>query len=390
VLVVAQVALGVLLLVGAGLMLRTLARIHQVDPGYRPEGALTFRVSLPWSRYGSHEQVMDFSRQLEQRLAALPGVQAAGAVHLLPLDRLPNWSTPYAAEGAGEAEAMREADARAVSPGYLRAAGATLLEGRWLAESDQRGAQPAVVVDDVLARRLWPGQSAVGRRVQVQFLIDGEFTPTWTTIVGVVQHMRHRQLTEVVREQIYVPHRQSPRNPMAYVVRTSGDPLALAPAVRAEVAALDRNMPVFDVRPLSDYVAGATSGARFTAVLAGLFAAVALAMACIGVYGVIAYSVGRRRQELGVRMALGARRVDVFGLILREGLALAVLGLGLGLGGALLLSGWLQGLLYGVGRFDPASYAAAGGLVLATAALATVVPAARATAVPPSEVLAAD
>jgi putative ABC transport system permease protein len=387
-LVVSEVALGIVLLIGAGLLIRTFGRLQQVDPGFRVEGILSFRVSLPWPRYPTLAAVNAFSRQLDQRLAALPGVQGVGAISHVPLDHLPNWSTPYLAEGAGEeARGGHEADARVVSPGLFDAIGAQLVEGRSLQESDDERGQPVIVVDELLARRTWPGQSAVGKRLQVEFIKAGEFVPTWATVVGVVRHLRYRSLTEEVREQVYEPYRQSPRSPVAYLVRSRQEPGPLAASVRAQVAALDKELPVYDVRPLGDYVAEAMAPKRFLMLLSGLFAALALALASVGTYGVVSYSVGQRRHELAVRAALGARRRDLLRLVLGEGLGLTLLGLAIGVPAAALAAGHLEGLLFGVGPADPATYGVAGLLQLATALLACWGPARRATGSEPLEAL---
>jgi predicted permease len=387
-LVVAQVALGVVLLVGAGLLIRTFREAGQVKPGYRVENVLTFRLSLPRVHYPSPAAVTAFGREVERRIAALPGVEAVGAISHVPLDSLPNWSSTYVYDAiAGEPRGSHEADARAVSPGFFAAAGTELVEGRFLLESDDEHSRKVVVVDDRLARRAWPGKSALGQSLNVEFMKDGDFVPTTAVVVGVVRHLRHRSLTEEVREQVYLPYRQSIRDPMAYLVRNRSDAPALAAAIRAEVAALDKDLPVYDVRPLAGYVAASLGPKRFVMTLSGLFAGVALLLASVGTYGVIACSVSRREHEFGVRRALGAGTARVLGLVLREGLALSVLGLALGLLSAAGITPGLRGLLFGVAPLDGATYLAVAALQLVAALLATWLPARRAASADPLQAL---
>jgi predicted permease len=385
-LVVAQVALGVVLLVGAGLLTRTFYEAAEVHPGYRAEGILTFRLSLPWQRYPEETRVTVLARELERRIAALPGVEAVGAVSHVPLDSLPNWSSSYSF-GTAEPSTGYEADARAVSPGFFAAVGAEILEGRALEEGDDHARQKVVVVDDRLARKAWPGQSALGQALTVDFMKEGDFIPTRATVVGVVRHLRHRSLTQEVREQVFIPYRQSIRNPMAYVVRSHGDFGALAAAIRAEVASLDKDLPVYDVRPLAEYLSASLATRRFVMLLGGLFAAVALLLGSVGTYGVIACSVSRREQEFGIRRALGARTRDVLGLVFREGIALSLLGLVLGLAAAAAVTPALRGLLYEVAPADPLTYGGVAAAVILAALLACFVPARRAASAEPLQAL---
>jgi predicted permease len=359
-----------------------------VDPGFRAERVLTFRLSLPRARYTSVAGSTAFARRLEDRLRALPGVEAVGAVSALPFDDLPNWSTPYTYDGVDpKSRGGREADARSVSPGWFETIGAKLVAGRGFEESDDGAGAPVVVVDERLAEKAWPGRDAIGQRVQVDFLTDEGFAPTWARVVGVVRHIRHRELTEVVREQVYVPHRESPRNPMAWAVRTKGETQVEEATIRHLVAELDPELPVYDVRPLRAYVGDAQGRARFTMVLCAAFAALALLLAAIGIYGVMSYSVTRRRREIGVRLALGARAGQVRGDVLRDGLVLAGTGLAVGLAGAALLTRVAASLLYAVSPLDPFTYAAVAAGLAGVAAVATWAPARRATRFEPIEVL---
>jgi len=387
-LVVAQVTLGAVLLVAAGLLIRSFQAAGAVPPGYRPDNVLTFRLSLPFPRYPTATAANAFGRELERRLQTLPGVEAVGAVSHVPLDSLPNWSTPYVYEAiAGQPRGSHEADARAVSPGYFEAVGAEIVRGRGFLEADDEHSRPVVVVDERLAARAWPGRDAVGQSLEVEFMKDGDFVPTKATVAGVVRHLRHRSLTEEVREQVYVPYRQSRRDPMAYVVRTRCDPGAFAAAVRAEVAALDKDLPAYDVRRLDTYVSAWLGPRRFVMLLSGLFAAVALLIAAVGTYGVLAWAVNRRQHEFGVRRALGAGTAEVLALVFGEALGLAAVGLILGLATAAVLAPALSSQLYGIGPLDPLTYGAVAVVVIGATVCACVVPARRAAALDPLRAL---
>jgi putative ABC transport system permease protein len=385
-LVAVQVALSVVLLIGAGLLGRGFVRLMSVDPGFDAAApALTFRLALPRSRYRSQEEANAFSELLRRKVAALPGVTGVGAISHFPFDYVPNWSSPYAREGAPNPATMREADARAVTPGALETLGAQLIEGRFFTEADDLKRLPVAIVDDRLAARTWPGESALGKRMRVPDLLQSP-----ATVVGVVRHLRHRTLTSEVREQVYVAVRQSRRNPMAYIVRTSGDPAASLAPVRAVIRELDPELPTYDERPLSAYAVEARATRRFTLTLVAVFAAVALALASVGVYGVLAYSVGQRRHEFGVRLALGARPVRLVGDVLREGLRLAAIGLTGGLAVAFVAARALEGQLFGVTPHDLPTYLGGAGVLLAAAVGACLWPALGATRVSPAEALRAE
>jgi predicted permease len=385
-LVAVQIALCVVLLVGAGLLGRGFVRLMSVDPGFDAAApALTFRLSLPRDRYRSHQEANVFSELLRRKLAALPDVVGVGAISHLPFDYVPNWSSPYAREGAPDTAAMREADARAITPGVLEGLGARLVEGRFFTEADDLGALPVAIVDDKLAARTWPGETAIGKRIRVPDLLEAP-----ATVVGVVQHLRHRTLTAEVREQVYVSVRQSRRNPMAYIVRTSGDPAATLAPVRSLLRQLDAQLPIYDERPLAAYAIEARAARRFTLTLVAVFAAVALALACVGVYGVIAYSVGQRRHEFGVRLALGARPARLVRDVLTEGVRLAGIGLAGGLAVAFAAARALEGQLFGVTPYDLLTYLCGAGVLLSAAIGACLLPALSTARVSPAEALRAE
>jgi putative ABC transport system permease protein len=373
-LVVAQVALSVVLLVGAGLLVRAFVEVLRVDPGFRTERQLTFRTLIPSDT---------FIGELQEKLRALPGVTGVGAISHLPYDDLPNWGLPYGLELPIPPDAPT-ADARSISPGLLETLGVELVEGRFFTDQDRDPKSPVAIIDDKLARLLWPGGNAVGQRFAAN--VDAETV----SVVGVVRHLRLRSLVDDLMPQMFVPWQVAQRNPMALVVETTGNPLELAPAVRATASSLDRRLAIYDVRPMSDYVEAARATRRFTVVLASAFAATALLLTCVGVYGVLAYAVARRRHEFGVRRALGADTSRVMREVLREGLGLALTGSLAGVAGALGAGELLQAQLYSVHPSDPVSFAAAVGLILLGGAIACGIPAYRATRVSPMDALRAE
>jgi putative ABC transport system permease protein len=383
-LVATQVAVGTMLLVAAGLLGRTFVELLHVDRGFDQRGVLTFQLTLPGERYGSVGAIARLSRELERRLGRLPGVLAVGAVNQLPLDRLPNWSTPYATRAAGSERAgSGEADARLISPGYLDAVGAELVAGRFFDDADDERGRPVAIVDELFAARAWPGRRAVGQEVEVRAWRLGGFEPVWAEVVGVVAHARHHDLTRAVREQVYLPLLQSSRNQLAVVVRSYGDLAALAAPVRRELAAIDRELAAFRFEPLASYVARATAAQRMAMVLAGTFALFALLLAGLGIYGVLSQLVSERTREIGVRMALGSRPSGVVGMMTRQGARPVLAGLLLGIACSLALARALESLLYGVAPSDPGTYLASALVVVAMAALALGAPARRAAGVDP-------
>lgn len=385
-LVVVQIALGVVLLASAALLVRAFARVQQVNPGFTTAGALTFRVAVPFQRYRPPAAFNTFSRDLEQRLAAIPGVTGVGAISHLPFDDLPNWGGGYLPEAIADPSTAPTADYRTITPGLFTAMGVRLIDGRGFTEADHGGKDPVVIVDDRLAQRLWPGRSAVGQRIVVDPGSQGIPTQK-ATVVGVVPHLRLRSLVADLADQVFFPERLVLRNPMAYVVRSDRDPASVAVEIREAIASLDPRLPIYDVRSLDSYVEAAKAARRFTMQLAAAFAALALALACVGVYGVLAYAVERRRQEFGVRLALGASPGRVVGGVMREGLRLTLAGCAAGLALAFAAGRLLSAQLYGIRPNDPASYAATLCILAAAAALACWIPARRATAVSPMDAL---
>jgi predicted permease len=392
-LVVAEVALALVLLTGAGLLTRSFARLQGVDPGFEPRGVLTFTVALPQAKYPSDTQRVALFDALLPRVAAVRGVRAAGAVSELPFG--PGGSTgSFAVEGyqAPPGQPGPWGDLRVATPGYFEALRIPLRRGRLFTAQDAPGARRVAVVDEELAARYWPGQNPIGRRVSLG-APDGQ-PPAWIEVVGVVGHAKQEGLDADARVQLYLPFAQSPTGQLAVAVRAAGgaagDPERLLPLLRAAVREVDRDLPLADVRTLESRVDASVGPRRLSALLLGGFATLALVMASLGLYGVMAYAVAQRTRELGVRLALGAARGNVLGLVLRQGLTLALAGGAVGLAGALALSRLLQSQLYGVRAADPATLAGVVLLLGAVAFVAALVPARRATRVDPAVALRGD
>ena len=387
-LVVAQVGLGVVLMVGAALLARTFWELMRLDPGFRADQTLSFRVAPSFQRYRPFDGMNAFHRDLIDRLRALPSVKAVGSISHLPYDNLPNWATPFLPLGETDGTKSGLADTRAVSPGFFDAIGATLLAGRVFAEEDARSAVMPVVIDDLMARRLFNEPQPIGRQFQVDLGGSGTMAPM--EVIGVVRHLRHRSLHDLGREQLFVSSRLWARNPASYVVRTDGDPAAVIAGVRDAVRRMDAALPIYDVRVLDEYLNAARAPSRFTMVIALAFAGVALLLACVGVYGVVAYVVGRRAHEFGIRRVLGAEQRAIVRLVLASALRLGAIGLALGAIATYGVARLLRSLLFGVTPTDPVAFAVAMTTLALAVALASWLPARRAARVPPMDVLRAD
>jgi putative ABC transport system permease protein len=371
-LVVAEVAFSLMLLVGTGLMLRSYRALTDVQPGFEPGGALTFRVSLPRSEYPGRGEVLQFFAELQTSLSGLPDVEAVGGVSQLPLTgSIPLW--PYAYDDETLTNFNLSADGKMVTPDYFRAMGSELIAGRTFYDRGSEETGPVVIVDEMLARRAWPDENPVGRELKIGF---GE-NITAFTVVGVVEHIRAYDLRQDTREQIYLAHNQAPTRNMSLVVRTSGDPMMLAGAVRADVWAIDKNLPVDHLRPLQAYVSDNMADASFTLMLMSVFGALALLLASVGVYGVISYGVDQRSREFGIRMALGASAANVQRQVVGRSLTLAAIGVVIGLFCAYWLTRLVASLLYEVEATDPLTYTAVIMLLAGVAVLAGYLPARR-------------
>jgi putative ABC transport system permease protein len=384
-LVVAEMALAVVLLIGAGLMLRTLWSLQRIDLGFNPSSVLTMKVALPQASYPQPEQVVAFYARLMERIRAVPGVLAAGAARSLPLDstigdfglRIDGYVPPPGTNAKG--------DWQIATDGYLQAMGERIVRGRGIESTDTSDSQLVGLVNEEMARRYWPGRDPIGGR----FRIGGGGDRPWVTVVGIVGDVRHNGITSVVKEKFYVPHTQWHRSlgnavrSMTLVLRTNGNPAALAAPVRSAIGEMDPNLPVAEVRSMDDVVGSALSTPTFMSVLLSIFAALALSLSAIGIYGVLSYVVSRRTREIGIRVAIGAGRARVLRMVLGGGVSLALVGIGAGLILAFAVTRLLRGLLHGVTPADPSTFAVVAIALTGVAALASLVPAWRASRVDP-------
>jgi putative ABC transport system permease protein len=383
-LVVTEVALASVLLVGAGLLLRSFARASRVDPGFDPRGILTARVTLHGGEYEHDERVLAFFRGVVSRTRSLPGVRSAGAISYLPMAGL-GASTDFEIVGRPQPPPGQEpgTDVGVCDNGFFEAMRIPLRKGRLFEEREMRVRSNVVVVNETFARTYFPKGDAIGQRVVIHMSDD----PLPSEIVGIVGDLRQDSITSAVQPAAYWPHPQLVYSAMTFVVRSDGDPGALASPLRQVVHALDGDQPVADVRTMEQWVASSLARARFTATLLSVFAALALTLAAIGIYGVLSYVVGQRRSEFGIRMALGASDRTIRRMVVAGGTRLVVAGLAIGVPVALALSGFLSSLLFETSKEDPATLAAAVVTLGLAAAAASAVPAWRASRVEPVEAL---
>jgi len=382
--VIAEIALALALLAGAGLTLKSFWRLQAVDPGFNPDGVLTLRMLLPFTTHPRIGERAAFFRRVLERLRALPGVAAAGAVSRIPMAPGNNSGTMTGENSAvGPNEPLGEVEMRWASPAYFQTMGIALLRGRDFNDADVEGTLAVAVVDESFARRFYPNEDPVGKRIKRG---GPRSTRPWKTIVGVVRSVRNQRLDIASLPQAYFPVLQEADEMynLSFAVRASGgEPSALTQSVRAAVLEVDRNQPIFDVKPLRQVVADSIALRRLALLLLSVFAAAALALAAAGIYGVMAHAVEQRTHEIGVRMALGARGGDVLRLVVRQGLMLALCGVALGLAVALALTRLMEALLFGVSATDPLTFVGIALLLLAVALAACWIPARRATKVDP-------
>lgn len=377
-LVVCEVALTVVVVIGAGLLTRSFLRLLNVNLGFRPANILTMRFSPPVPAYGWSGRGKLYDQVL-QRIEALPGVESAAMVSDLPLSGREQIFR-FVSEGSMPVSSADypTAEIRFVSPNYFRVMGIPVKAGRPFAEQDTGPGSGVVIINETMSRRFWPGESPLGRRISYEW-----DKGRWLTIVGVVGDVKEFGLEAETRPEMCVPFLQEAPPWMSLAVRTSSDPMSLLPAVQAQISAVFKDVPAFDVRTMEQRLADSLASRRFSMVLLGLFAALALILAVVGIYGVVSYAVTQRTHEIGVRMALGASRGSVLVMVIRNGLVLTALGVTLGLAGASALTRLLASLLYDVKPTDPLTFGAVALLLVGVALLATYLPARRATKVDP-------
>ncbi|HLJ29743.1 MAG TPA: ABC transporter permease [Candidatus Angelobacter sp.] len=381
-LVVSELALSVMLLIAAGLLLRSFARLQRVSPGFNPANVLTLELTMTGDQYTDPQQVRQVYRRLWEELEHLPGVTAAGGVSSLPLSEMFAWG-PITVEGRvpPPGEKFINADERLVGGDYFQAMQIPLLQGRLFNEQDTVTSPQVVLVDDYMATQLWPGQDPLGKRVSF-----GDLTqkPVWATVVGVVGRIKQYALDADSRIALYLPQSQHTGRAMNVVLRSeSSDPAALTQAVKSKLHELDRNLPMYGARTMQERVQESLARRRFSMLTLGLFAALALALATIGIYGVMSYLVNQGTREIGIRMALGATRNGIAGFVMMRGLALTLAGAGIGLLGAFLITRLMSSLLFGVSATDPLTFLGVAILLSAVALVATYVPAKRAARIDP-------
>jgi predicted permease len=382
VLVVAEVALAFSVVVGAGLLVRSFARLTAVDPGFAVSHRLTMRVTLPVSRYPRDTtRRAAFFAQLFEQLSRVPGVSAAGGVSELPLGELKNMGTfEIQRRPTPPGQEHPHGDSRSASPGYFRAMGIGLVRGRVFEDRDGAASSPVAVIDEAAAARYWPSADPIGARISIDDLV-------WCEIVGVVRSVRHDALDRPPRGTVYLPLAQQPPTTVFAVMNTVDDPSSAAAAARATVRGLDPELPVYDVSSLENRFNDSLGRRRVAMWLLVAFATLALTLSAIGVYGMLAYDVGQRRQEIGIRMALGADRSRVLHMVLASGMTLTLAGIGLGVVIAAVMARAAAGLLFGVSPYDPITYVAFAAVLVATAIAAAYGPARRATQVDPMTAL---
>ena len=380
-LVVSEVALALILLISASLLIKSFVRLQQVDLGFDAESLLTAKVDLPQAGYASPDQITAFYDRALEEMSRMPGALSVGAINRLPLGGS-NTGTTFAIEGRPQApdEEPLAARIRMISDGYFQAMRTPLIAGRQLATGDRANAPLVVVVNETMARRFFRSAAeAVGQRVVVSR--GGVSAPR--EIVGVVQDVKYSAPAEQAGAQIYVPYAQLPDRSMSLVIRTAGDPAALAPALRNAIWVVDPNQPISDIRPMPEIVAENLTASRMTSAMLGVFAGIATLLAALGIYGVISYSVAQRTHEIGIRLALGAGQRDIVKMVVGQGLALAGIGVAMGLAGAFAMTRSLSSLLYGVSGTDPAIFIGVTLVLIVVAFVASYFPARRATRVDP-------
>ncbi len=381
-LVVSEIALTLILLVCAGLLIKTVLRITDVDKGFNSDGVLTMNIGLPGAKYPKPADWVRFYQQTTDRVAAIPGVQAVGITSVMPL------TSNFDGRGLAVEDHPRPrgeeltVDLYVMTPGYLKAMEVPVLRGRPLNESDREKTDKVALINNTMAQTLWPEQDPLGRRIRFAG-DDGSEAQQWRTIVGVVTDVSQYALDQKPPMQIYLPHAQFPTSFNTLVVKTTGDPKAIIGAVKNEILAVDKDQAVYSVATLDELLGESIVVRRFLMLLLLVFAAIALILAAIGIYGVMSFVVTQRTKEIGIRMALGAQTRDVLAMVLKNGIVLAVIGVAVGLVSAFALTRLLRSLLFGVTATDAATFAVVSLGLVAVVLCACYLPARRASKVDP-------
>ncbi len=382
-LVIFEVAIALVLLIGAGLLIRSFMRLQEVNPGFSPQNAVDMQLSLPPTKYKEPEKRAQFFQQLMEKVKTLPGIEAVGAVSNLPMSGN-NSTASFTVEGLtrAEGEPSPHGAPRMITPSYFRAMGIPLIKGREFTDQDNDKSTMVAIVDEDTANQFWPGQDPIGKRVA--FYFEGTDTELfWREIVGVVGNVKHYGLDGQAKMHIYMPNLQRPQANMDLVARTTTDPASMVSAIRNQILAVDSDQPVFGVKTLEQVVSDSVAPRRLSMILLAIFAAVAIILAGVGIYGVMSYAVTQRTHEIGIRMALGAQRRDVMRLVVGHGLGLALAGVALGLAGGFAITRVMSSLLFGVGATDPLTFALIPPALIVVALVACYIPARKAMKVDP-------
>jgi len=379
-LVITEIALSLILLIGAGLMMKSFLLLLKSDPGFNAENVLTMSLTLPRAKYGEDAQKTGFYQELVRRVTSVPGVESAALVNYLPLGGS-NSSDSYLVEGFAPPPPGQEWDARyrTCTPDYFKAMGITIIKGRSFTEQDSSQAPRVIIINETLARKFWPNGDTLGKHIRLNGALERN---PWMEVVGVIKDVKFEMNKPVVPE-FYLPAVQDPWSTMVLAARTRTEPIAVASAIRQEVQAIDKDLPVYDVNTMKQVQSRSMMHYTFSSALFGLFGALALALAAVGIYGVMSYNVGQRTHEIGVRVALGAQSRDVTRLVIKQGAKLTLIGIAVGLLGALALTKVMSGMLFGVSITDLTTFLGIPLLLAAVALLACYIPARRAARVDP-------